>query len=125
MYDILPEEPLLVVPLLKLISPLIPNVPASILLITIIPDVTTVAVPVCNDIAPPVLGTDKPDIILIDPPGRTPPAAPSELDIVILPATPTTAFPVLIAIFPESPLLVVPDLKYRVPLSPRVPASTL
>ena len=73
-YEILPVEPLLAVPLVKLNSPLTPFVPASRLLTTNCPDVTCVALPDWRETAPPELATDRPAVILIDPPGKLPPA---------------------------------------------------
>jgi hypothetical protein len=78
-YDILPAEPLLEVPLIKFNAPLTPDVPALILLRTKDPDVTCVATPVRKDTEPPVLVSDRPDLILIDPPGRLPPAPAPEV----------------------------------------------
>jgi hypothetical protein len=63
-----PDEPLLVVPVLKVIEPLIPLVPESGVFTTTDPLDLAVPAPVVMEIEPPVVAELRPDIIVICPP---------------------------------------------------------
>jgi hypothetical protein len=117
-----PEDPELVVPVVKERYPLTPVVPAF-------------GVPTTKD--PLLVAVDKPVVILIKPPvcvalvpldnSTSPPVSDVAVPTLILtsPALPVAALPLDIEIAPEDPELVVPVINCKCPLTPVVPASTV
>ena len=119
---ILPEDPLLVVPDVKLSLPLTPDVPAFTVRTMNDPLDVSVPSPVVSDTAPPVNGVLSPAIAY-----TSPPVSVFDLptDTRMSPPSPCVAAPVKIEIDPEPPLDAVPLEKYNEPLTPDVPAFTL
>ena len=78
--------------------------------------------PLLSETTPPVVVAAVPAIEIISPPVFVALSPPLSITAPVLPFAPFEV-PVLILIDPLLPLLVVPDLKCKEPLTPAVPAS--
>jgi len=114
-----PVEPLDVVPVENLSSPLTPDVPAFDVLRMTFPAEDTELGPLDMKKLPPVLDTEFPTKSDIEPPLLV---LLLLTDISIFPLIPPDDVPVVKCICPDAPLLEDPDEKCRYPLLPLLPA---
>jgi hypothetical protein len=113
-----PLFPLLAVPELNASSPLSPLKPAFADLITIAPLDDGKLSPLLINTDPPVSALVVPEMNSMSPPD---PLFPSPTSIAIIPPVPPIASPVPNRSAPVLPLLEVPELKVRTPLTPLAP----